>query len=960
MIDSKLKKPGKLVKFRGRRCVVQASDDSELIVLKPMGGSDDEIITIFEPILQAHEQIEDDEFELPEKEDLDSFITAKLLYDAARLSFRQVSGPFRCMGKLSFRPRAYQLVPLIMSLKQQITRLLIADDVGVGKTIEALLILRELIERGTIKSFAVLCPPHLCEQWQKELSDKLDIEAVIIRSGTVAGLERKIIGDDTLNVFNYYPFQVISLDYVKNGSTKMPAFLKDVPDLVIVDEAHTCTKNLDFKKSSQSQQRYELLEKIAKNKEQHLILLTATPHSGKDGEFQSLLGLVNSEFETYDFSNLTTSEKRKVAGFFIQRKRNNIEKWLDGEKPFPVRTTEELPYVLSASSDYFNLYKDVLKFARGISTEGVNDNKARIKYFAALSLLRGVMSSPAAGYEMLQKRKGRLIENEEYSNEELADNPVLERWDEQSDVENVEIIDRANLSESEWTTLNRLAAKANELKNIEKDNKVKLTLDQIKLWLKKGQSPIIFCRFIATAKYVADILKEHLDKNVDVRAITSELSDEERREKIDEMTASKKRVLVATDCLSEGINLQDKFNAVLHYDLPWNPNRLEQREGRVDRYGQPGWIDNNNVYHNTIDVKVLFGEDNPMDVVVLKIIIEKIQRIQSSSGVSISLADNNRSVMDKVLKEVLLNPENAHNRFTKQLKIDFGNTEELDQLDVEITNEIELAKEKAEKIHSIFAHESIAFEDIQKDLNEVDEAIGDVETLESFVISAAKLLGADFQKTTDGYIFKKMNMDDWLAAELGSGDNINISFLSPTPLGHRYIGRNHRFVEQICHRIIANSLDKKLQGKKAARAAVFRTDSVAIQTTLIQFRVRNVIREVGKKNEIVTEEMFLWGYRHANVGIEVLDIEESKALLRNAIAFDISRERQEIIFEKELEHFKKLHPDFIEVVAKRSNELVESHSKFAKYIGAKRFEAVTPVLPPDILGVYVLIPNPKL
>jgi len=148
MIDRKLKKPGKLVKFRGRRCVVQASGDSELIVLKPMGGSDDEIITIFEPILQAHEKIEDDEFELPDRDDLDSFITAKLLYDAARLSFRQVSGPFRCMGKLSFRPRAYQLVPLIMSLKQEITRLLIADDVGVGKTIEALLILRELIERG--------------------------------------------------------------------------------------------------------------------------------------------------------------------------------------------------------------------------------------------------------------------------------------------------------------------------------------------------------------------------------------------------------------------------------------------------------------------------------------------------------------------------------------------------------------------------------------------------------------------------------------------------------------------------------------------------------------------------------------------------------------------------------------------------------------------------------------------
>jgi SNF2 family DNA or RNA helicase len=960
MIDSKLKKPGKLVKFRGRRCVVQPSSDSEVILLKPLGGSDDEMISVFEPVLQSYDKIEDDHFELPAKTDLDSFLTAKLLYDAARLSFRQVSGPFRCMGKLSFRPRSYQLVPLIMALKQSVTRLLIADDVGIGKTIEAILILRELLERGAIKSFAVLCPPHLCEQWQTELADKLDIEAVIIRSSTVAALERKIVGDDTLNVFNYYPYQIVSIDYVKNGSTKMPAFLKDVPELVIVDEAHTCTKNVDVNKKSQNQQRYELLEKIASKEQQHLVLLTATPHSGKDGEFKSLLGLVNSEFETYNFSDLTTSEKRKVAAHFIQRKRKNIEKWLDEETPFPKRTTEELPYTLSASSDYYKLYQDVLKFARGISTEGVAENKARIKYFAALSLLRGVMSSPAAGFEMLQKRKSRLADQDEVTAEEVRENPIVEKWDEQSDTEQVEIIDRAELTDSEWNILHRLAQKAAELTSIEKDQKVKRCTEQIKLWINKGQSPIVFCRFIATALYVAKILKEHLPKDVDVRAITSELSDDERREKIDEMTKSQRRILVATDCLSEGINLQDKFNAILHYDLPWNPNRLEQREGRVDRYGQPGWIDKNGNYQNTIDVKVLFGEDNPIDVVVLKIIIEKIQRIQNASGVSIVLADDNRSVMDKILKEVLLNPEKAQNSFSKQMRLDFGTSPELDELDAEITNDIETAREKAEKIRSIFAHESIMPEEVKKDLHEVDEAIGDVATLEAFVIAACKLLGASIEKVEGGYIFKKMNIDDWMASALGQGDKIHISFHSPTPQGFRYIGRNHRFVEQLCHRIIANSLEKERKGNKAARASVFRTNAVNTQTTLIQFRVRNVIREVSKQHEMVSEEMFLWGYEQTPDGINALEIDRCKELLLTSNALDISNERQEIIFEKELGHFKQLHPNFIKVVEMRSDELVNAHTRFAKYIGAKRFEAVTPVLPPDILGVYVLIPNPKI
>ena len=960
MMDRKLTGAGKLVKFRGRRCVVQPSDDHEVILLKPLGGSDDEIISIFTPVLQPFDKLEDDQFELPDKSDLDSFLTAKLLYDAARLSFRQVSGPFRCMGKLSFRPRAYQLVPLIMALKQQVTRLLIADDVGVGKTIEALLILRELIERGTIRTFAVLCPPHLCEQWQSELASKLDIDAVIIRSSTVAGLERKIIGDDTLNAFNYYPFQVVSIDYVKNGSQKMPAFLKDVPDLVIVDEAHTCTKNLDFKKISQSQQRYELLEKISKNEAQHLILLTATPHSGKDGEFKSLLGLVDQEFEHYDFSDLLTSEKRKVAAHFIQRKRSNIEKWLDEENPFPKRTTEELPYTLSSSSDYFKLYQDVLKFARGISTEGVSENKARIKYFAALSLLRGVMSSPLTGYEMLQRRKSKIAESGEITDEEVSDNPILEKWDEQGDSEQIEIIEQAGLSESEWNTLSRLAQKAAELINIEKDFKVKRGLEQIKIWINKGQSPIVFCRFIATAEYVAKILKDHFPKDVDIRAISSVLSDEERREKIDEMAKSPKRILVATDCLSEGINLQDKFNAILHYDLPWNPNRLEQREGRVDRFGQPGWIDKNGNYQNTIDVKVLFGEDNPMDVVVLKIIIAKIQRIKNSSGVSIALADDNRSVMDKVLKEVLLNPEKAQNRFAKQMRIDFGPSPELDELDVEITNEIEAARVKAEKIHSIFAHDNIMPEEVKKDLHEVDEAIGDVATLEAFVLAAGQLLGASFEPVKGGYIFKKQNMDEWMAAALGQGDKIHISFQSPTPLGFRYIGRNHRFIEQLCHRLIANSLDKERKDQKAARSSVFRTDAVEVQTTLIQFRVRNVIREVSKAHEMVSEEMFLWGYQQTPDGIIALPVEDCKRLLHTSSALDISRERQELVFERELNHFEELHPDFIKVVEERAEELVNAHTRFAKYLGAKRYEAVTPVLPPDILGVYVLIPNPKI
>jgi superfamily II DNA or RNA helicase len=172
-----------------------------------------------------------------------------------------------------------------MALRQETVRLLVADDVGVGKTIEALLILRELLERRTIKRFAVVCLPHLCEQWQEEIRSKLDIEAVIIRSNTQAGLDRRIQGD--ASVYDYYPFQIISIDFIKSD-VRRDVFVEQCPELVIVDEVHTCARPTGA--STAQQQRYHLVSRIAAKPGQHLVMLTATPHSGKPEEFQSILG----------------------------------------------------------------------------------------------------------------------------------------------------------------------------------------------------------------------------------------------------------------------------------------------------------------------------------------------------------------------------------------------------------------------------------------------------------------------------------------------------------------------------------------------------------------------------------------------------------------------------------------------------------------------------------------------
>ena len=184
-------KTGTLIEFRNRPWVVQQSAEDNLMIIKPLGGTDAETIGLYLPLYGDELQIHSYNFRRPSADDIgkNSYkASAKVLYNACRLSFRDIAGPFQCLGKLSFEPRPYQMVPLILALKQERIRLLISDDVGIGKTLESLLIAKELLDRHEINRFAVVCLPHLCEQWQNEIKDKFGLEAEIIRSSTTSRL----------------------------------------------------------------------------------------------------------------------------------------------------------------------------------------------------------------------------------------------------------------------------------------------------------------------------------------------------------------------------------------------------------------------------------------------------------------------------------------------------------------------------------------------------------------------------------------------------------------------------------------------------------------------------------------------------------------------------------------------------------------------------------------------------
>lgn len=571
-------KPGSLVTLRNRPWVVQPSEDADLLLLKPLGGSDNEITGIFKPLANEADKPQTYNFVKPSEKDLGDFTSAKLLYNAARLSFRNAAGPFRCLGKLSFRPRSYQMVPLIMALKQDITRLLIADDVGVGKTIEALLVAKELYERKEIKRFAIVCLPHLCDQWQDELKNKFGIEAVIIRGGTASSLERQIRTHE--NIFRAFPFQIISIDYIKSGN-KRQVFIDHCPELIIVDEAHTCAKPAGANNSQQL--RYHLLHDIVRKEKQHLLLLTATPHSGKQAEFQSILGLLNPDFEKIDIITSTEQERKDIAKHFIQRRRADVLKWLDEETKFPIRNPVDKDFEIGKA--YADVFNDILTYAREIVAMTASDGrKQRYSYWDALALLRGVMSSPAAGISMLikkAKKKGITDEEDDYEENNAEREDSFET--EYSGNDNLPATN-VPVKDAEARRLIGYAKRMESLYGIENDQKAKEAVVQIKTFIERGFNPIIFCRYIHTANYLGDIFKDVLKgkkfKDLHIEVVTSELDDELRREKIAQMNKSERRLLIATDCLSEGINLQEGFNALLHYDLPWNPNRLTT--GRKD------------------------------------------------------------------------------------------------------------------------------------------------------------------------------------------------------------------------------------------------------------------------------------------------------------------------------------------------------------------------------------------
>lgn len=1014
-------KPGDLVSARGREWVVLPETRPDLLKLRPLGGAETDATLIYLPI--EPETPVAATFAPPNPNKPGSQEAALLLKDALRLKLRAGAGPFRSFGNLNVEPRAYQLVPLLMALKLETVRLLVADDVGIGKTIEAGLIVRELIDRGEIEQFTVICPPHLCEQWHQELAEKFSIDAEIVRTGTATRLERGLRPDES--IFAVYPYTVVSLDYIKSDRRR-DDFLRACPEFVIVDEAHTCVQL----NSTTRHQRYQLLKGLAESRPvRQMVMLTATPHSGNDAAFQNLLGLLEPRFAL--LADMPEGEERKklreeLAKHFVQRQRSDISEWNDAAG-FPTRESREVTYQLTGASG--ELFNEVLLYARTMvkKAEGGTKLEQRMSWWAALALLRCVSSSPAAALLSLRTRlrKNRQGETEQAQiaevdrvatetvmDEAAADSLTLDEsvppgtldppqpdpldtpqgTQQPGGTSPRDTLDTPQPDPSE-PVLRSLIKRAESLRHRKQDTKINTLIHELRLLIKQGFKPVVFCRYIATAHYVGKEIKAALDNTLDntdthitsdisgnmktsatktslprtpipktsatkthVEVVTGELTSDQREERIEalhNLDSDITPVLVATDCLSEGVNLQEHFDCVIHYDLSWNPTRHEQREGRVDRFGQPSGV---------VRALMLYGMDNPVDGAVLRVILRKAEKIRKELGVHVPLPKDNDKVIETIMHAVLLS--GAHTQTTDQMLFNVETIENVKEIEKEVEVVWETAKAKITR--TVFAQRRLRPAEVLPEWEQSVAVLGGQNDVSRFVRVTAERLGAGIEQR-NGYSrlptkHLPKQLQDRLFA-IGFKPSAKIAFKRPVPSGVVYIHRCHPLVSTLADYIVEQGLDNDIPEGGARTSAIF-TKDVDTRTVLWLLRLRSQIsveqrgaeRKYKPLRSLLAEECVQVAVKGGETP-EQLSEEDALSLLTLEPGRNMTNGHKTSLITQTLNSINTVQPVFERVARERAQKLLEDHRRIREASNVKGLRyRVTPALPVDTIGVYVFMP----
>lgn len=504
-------------------------------------------------------------------------------------------------------------------LKLARVRFLLADDAGAGKTIMSGLLIRELELRGLAERILIVCPANLAFQWQRELKEKFDTKFLVLKGqdirdqfGVNQWLERSRV--------------ITSLDLAKRADI-LPGLRQVHWDLVIVDEAHRMSASDESHKSL----RYKLGE-LLRDTSDHMLLLTATPHKGDPENFSLFLQLLDADCYA-DVKSIREAMDRKRAPFYLRRTKEAMvyfpQKREDGTWAAEKIFTKRIPHTVDFHIDgaEFDLYRDVTRFVKRESARAAaedEDPRARAIGFLMSLYQRRLASSTYAMRRSLENRARRLEEGLKRAQDlarqappDLPDPEELEEMEEserdrlEALLEAITLAGSADLVRQEIQELRHLAVQAQAVENAGTEAK----LSELKSLLQKegffdhaDQRLLLFTEFKDTLDYLMGRLKTW---GFRVGCIHGGMKSGSRDEPGTRLHAEQQfregeiQVLVATEAAGEGINLQ-VCNVLFNYDIPWNPNRLEQRMGRIHRYGQrKDCLIFNFVATNTIEGRVL-------------------------------------------------------------------------------------------------------------------------------------------------------------------------------------------------------------------------------------------------------------------------------------------------------------------------------------------------------------------
>lgn len=653
-----------------------------------------------------------------------------LAAEAHRVRFVHQFDPLYAVSVSQIHPLPHQIEAVYNHiLKNPRPRFLLADDPGAGKTIMAGLVLKEFKQRGLVERTLIVVPGHLKDQWLREMKEKFHEHFVPVDRGVAEAFWGR-------NVWQEHPQVVTSIDYAKQDEV-LASLRESTWDLIIVDEAHKMAA-YRYGAKVEKTERYRLGEVLSQNAN-YILFLTATPHRGDPENFRLFLDLLEPGL----FANVSTLAEATASGenpLFLRRLKEDLRDF-NGTPLFPRRQVHTVKFSLSEPEK--ELYNAVTEYVQRHYQKALAKDKRNVT-FALLILQRRLASSVRAVRQSLERRrkrldellqKGIILQERDYIDEErLEDCPEAEREQIEDDLleklTSAETLEELRQEIDKLDELIVLARKAERQEIETKLNELRKVMEEGHLQA-NGEKLLIFTESRATLGYLKEKLKAW---GYSVTTIHGGMN-------LDERIASEKRfwnetqVMVATEAAGEGINLQCCW-LMVNYDIPWNPNRLEQRMGRVHRYGQ----------RKEVHVYNLVAQDTLEGKVLLRL-FEKLERIREQMGSDRVFDVVGDVFAGRTLKELIVEAVTNQRSLDDILK------------DIELQPDEEMVQRVREATQEMLATRYVDLKGMLGEMEKAKENRLVPEYIERFFRRAARRLNVSVEERPDGYLRAKVPFD---------------------------------------------------------------------------------------------------------------------------------------------------------------------------------------------------------